>query len=402
MGEWKEYILEDIIDEFIDYRGKTPQKKESGIPLITAKIVKNGRILEPNEFIDPDDYDSWMTRGLPEVDDIVLTTEAPLGEVALIKNKKVALAQRIITLRGKKHLVYNPFLKYYFQSNIGQYELQSRASGTTVFGIKAEVLRKVPVFLPSISEQKNIASVLLSLDDKIDLLHRQNKTLEAMAETLFRQWFVEEADEGWKEGKLGDLIEIKHGYAFKGNYITDEETNNILVTPGNFKIGGGFKEDKFKYYSTDDYPKEYIFNENDLIVTMTDLSKDGDTLGYPAFVPSILGKNFLHNQRVGKVKYKNNYIEKFCYFLYFLMKTDEYRAYILGSASGTSILHTSPDRICNFQLHIPDEESIKRYNKVVSDLFYKIKINSHQIHTLEKLRDTLLPKLMSGEVRLNV
>lgn len=135
---------------------------------------------------------------------------------------------------------------------------------------------------------------------------------------------------------------------------------------------------------------------------MTDLSKDGDTLGYPAFVPSILGKNFLHNQRVGKVKYKNNYIEKFCYFLYFLMKTDEYRAYILGSASGTSILHTSPDRICNFQLHIPDEESIKRYNKVVSDLFYKIKINSHQIHTLEKLRDTLLPKLMSGEVRLNV
>ncbi len=90
MSNWKEYLLEDVIDKFIDYRGKTPKKTKSGIPLITAKIVKNGRILEPNEFIALEDYDSWMTRGLPEVDDIVLTTEAPLGEIAL--TRKVANA----------------------------------------------------------------------------------------------------------------------------------------------------------------------------------------------------------------------------------------------------------------------------------------------------------------------
>ena len=102
MSEWREYLLEDVIDKFIDYRGKTPDKKGSGIPLVTAKIVKAGKILPPNEFIAPEDYDSWMTRGLPEIDDIVLTTEAPLGEIALIKDKNVALAQRIITLRGKK------------------------------------------------------------------------------------------------------------------------------------------------------------------------------------------------------------------------------------------------------------------------------------------------------------
>ena len=82
------------------------------IPLVTAKIVKAGKILPPNEFIAPEDYDSWMTRGLPEIDDIVLTTEAPLGEIALIKNKNVALAQRIITLRGKKDIVFNPFHKF--------------------------------------------------------------------------------------------------------------------------------------------------------------------------------------------------------------------------------------------------------------------------------------------------
>lgn len=100
MSEWREYLLEDVIEKFIDYRGKTPKKTVAGIPLVTAKVVKAGKILPPNEFIAPEDYDSWMTRGLPEIDDVVLTTEAPLGEVALIKDKNVALAQRIITLRG--------------------------------------------------------------------------------------------------------------------------------------------------------------------------------------------------------------------------------------------------------------------------------------------------------------
>ena len=148
-----------------------------------------------------------MSRGYPEIDDVVLTTEAPLGEVALIKDKNVALAQRIITLRGKRNLLFNPYLKYYFQSGKGQHNLLSRASGTTVFGIKASVLKEMPIELPDIDEQKTIASVLSSLDDKIDLLHRQNKTLEAIAETLFRQWFIEEAQDDWETVKVGDFVE---------------------------------------------------------------------------------------------------------------------------------------------------------------------------------------------------
>src|SRR5690606_35436421 len=120
--------LEDVIETFIDYRGKTPIKSLSGIPLVTAKVVKEGKILTPNEFIPVDQYESWMTRGFPKVNDVVLTTEAPLGEVALIKDEKIALAQRIITMRGKPNLVSNIFLKYYLQSDQGQYELESRAS----------------------------------------------------------------------------------------------------------------------------------------------------------------------------------------------------------------------------------------------------------------------------------
>ncbi len=140
MKEWKDFQLEDLVDRFIDYRGKTPQKTSYGIPLITAKIVKNGTILPPNEFVAESDYSDWMRRGYPKVNDVVLTTEAPLGEVALLKDDKVALAQRIILIRGKKNVLDNAFLKYYLQSNNGQEELEKRSSGTTVTGIKCTSL----------------------------------------------------------------------------------------------------------------------------------------------------------------------------------------------------------------------------------------------------------------------
>jgi len=94
-SEWKELPLEDAMDAIIDYRGKTPKKTDSGIPLITAKIVKNGRINPTQEYIAEADYDAWMQRGIPQKGDVVLTTEAPLGEVAQLNGEKIALAQRI-------------------------------------------------------------------------------------------------------------------------------------------------------------------------------------------------------------------------------------------------------------------------------------------------------------------
>ena len=104
----------------IDYRGKTPKKTAYGIPLITAKIVKGGRIMTPQEFIAPEDYDVWMRRGLPEPGDVVMTTEAPLGEIAQLDGRKVALAQRLITLRGKPDLLDNTYLKFAMQSRLSK------------------------------------------------------------------------------------------------------------------------------------------------------------------------------------------------------------------------------------------------------------------------------------------
>lgn len=190
-GEWRTLLLEDCMAAIIDYRGKSPEKTTFGIPLITAKIVKGGRIEKPQEFISETDYATWMRRGLPCPGDIVMTTEAPLGEVAQLDARKVALAQRVITLRGKPDVLDNTFLKFLLQSTPVQEEIRSRGTGTTVVGIRQSELRKISLTIPSLAEQKAIAEVLGALDDKIELNRRMNATLEAMARALFQSWFVD-------------------------------------------------------------------------------------------------------------------------------------------------------------------------------------------------------------------
>ncbi len=183
--------LEECLDALIDYRGKTPVKTESGIPLITAKIIKGGRIETPTEFIAKDNYDSWMRRGIPKTGDVVLTVEAPLGEVAQLGHEKVALAQRVVTLRGKVGVLDSTYLLYLLQTEEMQSKLKSRATGTTVLGIKQSELRKVEIQLPPISMQVSAAAALKTLDDRIALLRETNATLEAIAQAMFKSWFVD-------------------------------------------------------------------------------------------------------------------------------------------------------------------------------------------------------------------
>ena len=190
-SEWPVLPLADCLDALIDYRGKTPEKTDSGIPLITAKIIKAGRIETPTEFIAFDNYDTWMRRGIPQAGDVVLTVEAPLGEVAQLGPEKIALAQRVVTLRGKQGLLDSTYLRYLLQSDETQAQLKSRATGTTVLGIKQSELRKVMIEVPPLTFQMNAATTLKALDDRITLLRETNATLEAIAQALFKSWFVD-------------------------------------------------------------------------------------------------------------------------------------------------------------------------------------------------------------------
>jgi len=191
----------------------------------------------------------------------------------------------------------------------------------------------------------------------------------------------------WKETSLAAVMDVKHGFAFPGENIRDEPPGDILLTPGNFAIGGGFKGDKFKYFDGE-VPEDYVLKEGDLVLTMTDLSKQADTLGYPAIVPKPRGPRFLHNQRLGKILIKRS-AELDRDFLFYLLRTAEYRNEVLASATGTTVKHTSPGRILAHKASIPPLAEQKAIAAVLGALDDKIELNRRMNSTLEAMARAL-------------
>lgn len=155
---------------YVDYRGKTPQKTDSGILLLTARNIKVGYIdyNVSNEFISPEDYFIVMNRGLPEIGDVLFTTEAPMGNVAQIDRLNIALAQRVIKFRAKSNIITNDYLKYYFLSEKFQKLLNEKSTGGTAKGIKGSTLHKMILIVPPIPEQQKITAILSAWDAAIN------------------------------------------------------------------------------------------------------------------------------------------------------------------------------------------------------------------------------------------
>lgn len=201
---WEICNLETYIN-LIDYRGRTPVKTESGVRLITAKNVKLGYLqLEPQEFIAKDNYESWMSRGIPNFGDVIFTTEAPLANVAQIDTSaKLAFAQRIIVMQPKPLTLNQTFLKYMLLSNPIRNKILSKGTGATVLGIKSSLLKKIEIYFPkSLHEQNNIVQ-------KLDVLSIETKKLEV----IYSQ-------------KTNDLDELKKSIlqkAFSGELKTDKK-----------------------------------------------------------------------------------------------------------------------------------------------------------------------------------
>jgi type I restriction enzyme S subunit len=189
-------VFEEYI-RFIDYRGKTPPKKSSGMKLITAKNVKMGYLQEqPREYVNPEIYDKWMVRGIPRKGDVLFTTEAPLANVTqLDTDEKVVFAQRIIILQPDRSRIEPTFLKYLLLADQIRDKILSQATGATVKGIKASKLKKINISFPPLSEQKKIVEYLDSLSEKVKSL--QQIQAETTADlTALRQSILHQAFQG--------------------------------------------------------------------------------------------------------------------------------------------------------------------------------------------------------------
>ncbi|MDY5660129.1 MAG: restriction endonuclease subunit S [Sodaliphilus sp.] len=380
--EWKEDLLGNLIDALIDYRGKTPKKQSFGIPLITAKIIKNGSISEPTEFISEDQYHLWMTRGFPVNGDVILTTEAPLGEVAQLDFRKVALAQRVVCFRGKKNMIDNTYLKYYFLSYYGQQALRARETGTTVTGIKQSELKKVIVKYPSFLFQRKIAGILSALDSKIENNNKINANLEAQAQALFKSWFVDftpfkdqpfvdselgPIPQGWKVGKLGDICTFKRGKNLLSKNAIDE---GVPV------VAGGLS------------PSCY-HNQANTSAPVVTVSGSGANAG------------FMRMYHVDVWASDCSFIDVSCDYLYFVYCFLSVNRRLLKHAqTGAVQPHVKPADIHDFDVVIPEEDIVKAFQSIIKELLTKVGVNEKENQRLAALRDTLLPKLMSGEIKL--
>ncbi len=190
----------------------------------------------------------------------------------------------------------------------------------------------------------------------------------------------------WVHTKLGDIFKVKHGFAFKGEYFSDAPTNSFLLTPGNFSTSGGFQDIKPKYYDGP-IPDDYILKPSQVVVTMTDLSKQSDTLGYAVSIPND-GKVWLHNQRTGLLEFKKEYPSD-PLFISYLLRSHEYRSWIIGSATGTTVKHTSPTRIHDFECKIPPLSEQKAIAHILGSLDNKIELNRQMNETLEAMAQAL-------------
>ncbi len=300
---------------------------------------------------------------------------------------KFDLHQRAYAIFNIKH-ENSIYVYYYILSNKKYFE--SVAVGSTVLSLRKDHFTNFPITLPTLPEQKAIAEVLNSLDDKIDLLHRQNKTLEQMAETLFRQWFIVEAKGNWEERPLKEVVDIAIGRTPPRKESQWFSTNPMDVKWISIKDMGN---DGVYIFTTSEYlTKKAVETFNIPIIP-----KDTVILSFKMTVGrvAITSTQMLSNEAIAHFKC-NNKTPFSKEYLYFYLKTFRYE--ILGSTSSI-VTSINSAMIKNMSITIPDESIMRKFIGITEVLFIRIKHNQIKIRTLENTRDTLLPKLMRGEIK---
>lgn len=407
--------LEDVLSTLIDYRGKSPPKSPTGKPVISAKVVKGGRILRPIEqTIDPDYYPTWMTRGYPRSGDVVITTEGPLGEVAQLDDETAtfAIAQRVVVLRGKPGVLDNTFLKFLLISPSQQSVLSSFATGTTVEGISQRALRSLPVQLPPYPEQRAIAEVLGTLDAKLDVNRRMNETLEATARALFKDWFVNFGPTRAKAQGRRPYLASEIWSAFPG-YLDDAGIPKgwRRGTLGNLavQVGQGVSPETLApetpYIGLEHMPRRSL--------ALDDWGGAGNvTSGKLSFRRGdfLFGKLRPYFHKVGiapldgicstDIVVLNSRAPEARSFVIACISQDEFVSFTDRTSDGTKMPRTSWGRMEKYEICIPEFRALEAFNTTTAPMFDRIILNIHESKVVAQTRDMLLPKLISGEVRV--
>ena len=418
-NNWKTYtvgelILQNIIEKPLDgnHGGTHPKGSDfinEGIPFVMASDIKRGNIdLVDCKFISKKQADS-LRKGFAKEGDVLLTHKASIGRTAIvpkIKDDYIMLTPQVTYYRVKnENILNNVYLKYYFNSDLFQNEINTRAgSGSTRAYIGITDQQRLSIFIPPLKTQKQIASILSALDDKIELNLQMNKTLEDMAMALYKHWFVDfgpfqkgefvdselgQIPEGWEVKSLYSTAEFTNGASFKGKLLSEDSKDGYPVIKI-VEIKQGIT-DQTKY-SKEDKPEKYFINDGEILFPWS---------GNPYTSIGIWlwdkGKAYL-NQHIFKVKPETSEDRALIYtMLKHLVPTF---INLATHKQTTGLGHVTVANLKELKIVYPSKESLKIFNKEANPIMELIFNNQMETISLTKTRDTLLPKLISGEVQV--
>lgn len=388
----------------VDNRGRTSPTEKTGIPLIATNCISNRNlypVYENLRYVSQETYDNWF-RSHPEPGDLLLTLKGSQnGAVCLVPDPvNFVIAQDMVALRVDEKVIDPLFLFAALRSD----EIQAQIKNLDVSGViphlKKSDFDKLILPYPERNIQQSIGQFYFYTSKKIDLLHRQNKTLEAIAETLFRQWFVEEAKDDWVNSILEHHVEVFRGLSYKGNGLTENGLGLPMHNLNSVNEGGGYKYSGIKYYSGD-FKERHLVNVGDIIVANTEQGHEFKLIGFPAIVPTFFGEKGLFSQHIYRLipKLKSYLTQE---YLYYLLMNPLVREQIISATNGSTVNMLAIDGLQRPEFKLPPEDKILEFTSIIKSYWKRKENNYHQIRTLETLRDTLLPKLMSGEVRVAV
>lgn len=391
---WEQRKLIDLCD-YVDYRGKTPNKSDSGIFLVTAKNVKDGYIDYDvsKEYIPEDKYEEVMRRGKPKIGDVLITTEAPCGNVAQVNKPNIALAQRIIKYRGHNQVIDNTYLKYYLLSPFFQNILNMKSSGGTVQGIKGSVLHQQKISFTKYTEQLKIGQCLDSLDSLITLHQRECDQLKELKKSMLKKMFPRDESsipevrfagftDAWEQRKLGTLCSL----ITKGTTPKDKsgngEVNFIKVENIDIDNGEITSTSKISIAEHEGYLKRSKLKENDILFSIA------GTLGRVSVVKSsILPANT--NQALAILRINEGYIP----YLTTVLKGQAVEDFIRRNPTIGAQPNLSLEQVNNLDISYPNYDEQVRIGQYFSNLDHLITLHQRELEILKNLKKTCLKRM---------
>lgn len=409
---WDTVDLSEVIMLLTDYHSNGAYKKlkenvelldkEDFALMIRTTNFEQNDFTKNNKYITEKAY-NFLSKSKVFDDDLIMNKIANAGSIyyAPKLNRPISLAMNLFLIRINKEKANPKFIYYYLKVN--EKYVKSFALGSVTNTITKEAVKNLKIILPPLVEQNAITQIIESFDNKIELLQDQNKTLEETAQTIFTEWFGkyqigDELPDGWRIFQLNELVATVNGYSYKGSELV-EYSDEALVTLKSFDRNGGFQTRGFKPFRGNPKDNQEV-KIGDLVVAHTDLTQDAEVLGNPAFIFDDGGfkKMYITMDLVKVISLHKDISSS---FLYYLMKDKAFKGHCVGYSNGTTVLHLSKRAIPEYQLLLPtDFNLIKKFSEIANSTTTKISLNKISIKSLTQTRDELLPRLMSGEVRV--